>query len=241
MADPVTIFIPTSPIPSNPDTDIIWKTLTSVRAQLPDAAIWVLADGVRPEMEEVRPRYTEYLRRLELLLQDFTVKPRIFRALGFWHQVRMLRHAMEFVRTPLVGMVEHDCPLTNDYIPWPKIFHVLERGDVEFIRFLPEPQIHAEHAHLMQGMIYPLDLPLMKTIQFSARPHIATLTFYQRMLGTFTPSACCFLEDKFHSVVQGMSWESWKNTIYNPEGNAQRSLHLDGRAGEKKFDERQTF
>lgn len=241
MADPVTVFIPTSPIPSHPSTEIIYQTIMSVRRHLPDATIWILIDGVRPEMECIQPQYAEYLRRLKEEIKDFTLPPRLYHASAFWHQVRLLRHGMEFVRTPLVMFCEHDTPLADAQIPWTKIFRVLDRGDVDFIRFLPEPQVHREHEYLMRGMIYPLDLPLLKTVQFSARPHVATVDFYRRMLGTFSPSANCHIEDGFYSHVVRADWEIWKNTIFLPEGNAQRSLHLDGRAGQKKYDENQTF
>ena len=36
-------------------------------------------------------------------------------------------------------------------------------------------------------------------------------------------------------------WYQHRIHIYHPEGNIKRSLHTDGRAGEKKFDELQVF
>ena len=38
-----------------------------------------------------------------------------------------------------------------------------------------------------------------------------------------------------------LGWEQWRLHIYAPEGNMKRSYHLDGRAGEPKYDTEQVF
>lgn len=242
----ITAFVTTSPIASNPSTDIIEQTLHSIRCHLPRSVIHILADHPRYALSaEEKDRYAEFIGNLKFLLYRSYEPFMLHQFADFSHQVRMMRETlMSGCKTPLLLFSEHDCPLVqieNLPIPWPKICRALDRGDVEFVRFLPEPQIHPEHQYLMRGMIYPLELPLMKTVQFSARPHVATRDWYLRVLGTFGASAQCFIEDGFYTHAVRDPWEKWKMAIYNPRGNAQRSLHLDGRAGAEKFDGTQVF
>jgi hypothetical protein len=243
----ITTFVTTSPVPSNPSLEIIKQTLDSIRHHLPNTTIRILADAARYEnTPDERNRYLEFLGDLRaLLFKDY--EPFSLHCMtDFSHQVRMMREMMmdAYLRTPLLMFMEHDTPLLVDpdrTIPWPTICRVIDRGDVDFIRFLPEPQIHPEHQYLMRGRIKPMGLPLMTTVQFSARPHVASRDWYRKMLGTFSASAQCFIEDGFYTHAVSSDWEKWKMTIYLPDGNAQRSLHLDGRAGAPKFDAKQVF
>lgn len=241
----ITAYVLTSPIPSNPGTEKIETTLQSIRHHLPYSVIHVLADGWRYEHSmATRKNYMEFLEDLKALCYR-NYEPFMLHQMGdFSHQVRMMRENIRHCKTPLLLFMEHDTPLVVAEelpIPWPTICRVIDRGDVELVRFLPEPQIHREHEYLMRGHMKAMDLPLTKTVQFSARPHVASRGWYERMLGTFSASAQCFIEDGFYTHAVNAPWEKWKMTIYNPEGNAQRSLHLDGRAGEPKFDSTQVF
>jgi hypothetical protein len=87
-------------------------------------------------------------------------------------------------------------------------------------------------------------IPLLKTIQWSQRPHLARADFYRRILNDhFTSEAKTFIEDKMHGVVyqawkveQNQGWNKYRLWIYHPtDGNIKRSLHTDGRGGEDKY------
>jgi len=95
---------------------------------------------------------------------------------------------------------------------------------------------------LMHGEIECRGVALTKTTQFSARPHVASVEFYEKLLARFSSNAKCFVEDYAHSVCQTDPWEEWRLSIYTPRGaNMKRSYHTDGRAGSAKFDETQVF
>jgi hypothetical protein len=159
-----------------------------------------------------------------------------------FHQSGLLRAVFDDIKTPLILWVEHDTPLVTDCpIPWDGFVEVLKSGDVNLIRLLHEARILEEHEYLMRDTIDSHGVPLKKTMQFSARPHIATVEFYRRLLLRFSPKARCFIEDAAYSICQSGPWEEWKMAIYTPEGNCKRSLHLDGRSGESKFDDSQIF
>jgi hypothetical protein len=245
VLDQITVLVITSPIVSHPSTAIIEETLDSIRHHLPQSQIRILADGVRPEQSKaLAAHYAEYLRRLRKLCSEKYEPAQVITFDSFHHQVGMARVGIKTVHTPLVFWSEHDTPLVTDAdkpIPMQAIARAIYRGDVEFIRFLPEPQINEAHLHLMCGMMDALNIPLMRTIQFSARPAVASKDFYERALGTFSAGACAFLEDGLYTHIVSSPWELWRNAIYLPDGNAQRSRHLDGRAGAPKWDEAQVF
>jgi len=236
-----TCLIATSPIPSHPKTDIIHETIASIRFHLPQVPIGILSDGVRPEQEHLREAYEVYRCRLEMecLLRYTGVT--VINAPVWRHQVAMLRTIMPFVARPFILWAEHDTPLTRDSIDFKGILKAIATDAVDLIRFLPEPEIHPAHQHLMCGEIDVHDVHLTKTIQFSARPHVASKMFYNKMLLRFSPDAKCFVEDFLHGVCQGEPWENWKMSIYSPVGNKKRSYHLCGREDGPKFDDKQVF
>lgn len=164
------------------------------------------------------------------------------------HQIGMMRWAMGYIKTPLILYVEQDTPLvTDEEIWWYMLQELLFVGESNLIRFHFEGKIPKEHQYLMIGQ--PVNY-LQKTAQWSQRPHLATAAFYKRILqDCFSPDAKCFIEDVMHGKViddfmkygeQG--WNQWRIHIYYPsDQNIKRSLNLDGRQGQEKYDEDQVW
>ena len=242
----ITVVIPVSPIPSHPGAEILIETVQSVRHHLPDAEIILTFDGVRPEHEARRRDYEHFI-RAALWDADHrygNVLPIIFNE--HLHQTGMMRNIIDRIDTPLIMYVEQDTPLVVDQpIDFPEILDFVTHGHSNMVRLHHEAVIPAAHAHMMHGT----DGSFIRTSQWSQRPHIATTAFYRRVLTCFTGNAKSFIEDKMHGVVSeafnvdGMhGWEQWRLHIYNSgDGNLKRSYHLDGRAGEPKLDDTQTF
>lgn len=238
----ITPIIFSSPIPSHPSTEIVDQTIRSIKHHLPNEKIIVLCDGVRPEQEDFTRGYRDYIH--QLLYQEFDNKiEQVVDYQVFLHQVGMMRQILPRLHTNLLLFMEADTPLvTDEPINWYDCCAAIDGGAVNLVRFLHEAHIHEEHAYLMrERFIYGRSI-FTRTVQFSARPHLASVDFYRKALQRFTPEAVSFLEDKLHSVCQDDPWEDWKLSIYTPEGgNQKRSLHLDGRAGGPKFDDSQVF
>lgn len=240
----VTAIVTTSPIESHPDTKIVEETIESIRAQLPNAEIIIVADGVRPEQEHLRDRYDEYLQRL-LWLTNFewdNVVPIVRDEWG--HQANATRAALELVRTPQILFVEHDTPIFGD-IDWDGLTKVVALGKAEMIRFHIYEGIHPEHEHLMidHETQFVEGVPLRRTVQWWQRPHLASTALYrERVMPLFSESSRTMIEDRMHGVVQSNfedhgpeGWDAWKLWVYCPEGDFKRSGHLDGRGSEPKF------
>lgn len=244
--DMITVVLPTCPIPSHPDTAMIEEVVESVRAQLPRAEIIISCDGVRPTMAHRAAEYEEFLFRLTRLCQKWhNVLPVILD--GWHHQANSTRAALAYVTTPLMLFQEHDCPLTGE-IDWAGLCHVVNSGAVNMIRLHHETAIGEPHKHMMldepeihigQSDEFPKGVPIVRTVQWSQRPHLASTRFYrERVLPLFpTANPSSYLEwllhgEVTHGIEDGMekTWERWKTAVYYPPGgNIQRSLHLDGR------------
>lgn len=250
LQDKITVIIPTSPIKSHPSTEIIDETIASVRTHLPDCQIIITLDGVRPENENRRQDYEEFTRRLLWKCNhEYTdVLPIIFDQ--HTHQVGMAKAVMDLIKTPLLLYMEADTPLTPDMaIEWEEICNTLLAGTSNMVRFHFESRIPEEHMHMVHGMEEGLPINLMRTSQWSQRPHLASTAFYKRILSNhFSENAKSFIEDRMHGVLHeayrqdGMlGWNQFRVHIYTPDGNIKRSYHTDGRAGEAKYDGTQVF
>lgn len=237
----LTVVVPASPLPSHPDTAVIDETLSSVRHHLPDVPLLVTFDGVRPEQEHLREAYEDHIHQV---MKRWDAAYFMFEKQT--HQVGMLRSVIDSIETPLLMYVEADAPLLTDrHIDWDLITGFLQSGRSNCVRLYHEECVPAGHGHLMFGM--EPDAPFLRTSQYSARPHIATVEQYRKWLTEFSPEANTFLEDKLHSVVQEsvklQGWWSQKCHIYAPADDQgfRRSSHLDGRAGGPKFDDSLVF
>lgn len=245
----VTVLIPTSPCPTHPDTGVIEETVRSVRARLPYAEMLILCDGVRSEQADRTDAYTEYVRRVTLLCEHewFGAVPIIHDT--HRHQGLMTRLALELVDTPLVLFVEHDTPLVGD-VPWQQACDLVEGGALNVLRFHHETRILGVHRNRMLDR-HPVDLglPVVRTFQWSQRPHLASTAYYREMCDRyFGWESRTMIEDVMHGVVHQAwvlhkqdGWDRHRVGIFHPDGNIQRSTHLDGRGGDPKFEDRFVF
>lgn len=248
-SDQITAIITTSPAPLHPSTEHIEQVVASIRAQLPDAEILIVADGVRLEQTERRADYEEYLRRL-LWLSNFEWSNVVVQRLKTWgHQANAVRAALRLVNTPLILFCEHDTPLEGD-IDWPGLAAFVASGEANVVRFHFDVEIHPEHEHLMldAGTTWHSvsfdDLPLRRTYVWWQRPHLASAAFYRdRVMPIFPPESRTMIEDRLLQLVESdyldhgePAWWDWRLFIYTPEGGSiKRSSHLDSRGDDEKY------
>jgi hypothetical protein len=246
--DLITVVIPTSPIPSHPSTQVIEETIASVRRLLPAADIVIGCDGVRPEQADRQDAYDEYLLRLTALCRDWRALTAV--SAQHVHQANTTRAALAIVHTPLVMFVEHDTPLCGD-IDLVGISCAVLSGEANVVRLHHEAHILEPHRHLMLDT-EPQSIegvPLLRTVQWSQRPHIAGTDFYRSLIDTyFGQGSRTMIEDVMHGVVDQAwrengveGWAQWRVWMYAPDGDMKRSLHLDGREHDSKFEDRFVF
>lgn len=207
-----------------------------------------MLDGFRDGSYEDRDRYEDYKRAIiwKCHHEYNNVLPVVFEQ--HTHQAGMTRHVLSMIETPTILFVEHDAPLVIDYeIPLDKIADTIITGAANVVRFHHEASILDVHKHLMLDS-EPRDIggvPMMRTRQWSQRPHLASAEFYRHMLKTyFDEDAKTMIEDVMHGVVDSavvdggaMAWNLFRLWTYTPvdsDDNIKRSYHLDGRGNDKK-------
>ena len=240
-ADDITVLVTTSPIPSHPDTAIIEETVASVRHWLPDAEILVLVDGVREEQAGRAADYAAYQERLLWLARHRWGRCTVIRHEHHQHQANMTRHALDRVDTPLILFMEHDTPLvTDEPMDWDAIKAPLLADELDVMRFHYEGAVPDAHYYRMLDH-QAIDMggcPVMRTRQWSQRPHLARTDLYVRLLDDHFPATCStMIEDVAHAVVQKYPWRFHRLAVYAPSRrNIKRSLHLNGRGEDPMYD-----
>jgi uncharacterized protein (DUF427 family) len=228
----VTIIIPTSVIPSHPDTRIVEETINSVRHYFPDNEIILQIDGLREERISWKENYDEYKNRiLWKCLHEWTnVLPIIFTE--HRHQTTMMKETIDLVNTSLIMYIESDTPLIENKINLQECLDLLETEDCNTVRFHFMEEIPEEHFYLMLER----KENFIKTIQWSQRPHISKTSYYKDVVLAQSHDKE-FIEDRFYSYVVSNDWDINKLWIYYPNNGTDISMsrHLDGRAGTRKF------
>lgn len=242
---PITVLVTCSPVRSHPDTGILEETVASIRERLPDSEIILAFDGVRPEQEARRADYEEHIRRVLWLADHAWGNTLPLINDDHLHQAVATKRALEHVRTPLLLFCEHDTPLCGD-VPWADIADVVMAGNANVIRLSHEASLLEPHLYLMldEQPQKVRGVPMTRTIQWSQRPHLASVAWYRELLDRWFPNdEKDFIEDRVYGKLIGaherdgeMGWLGWRTWIYTPEGDIKRSYHTDGRAGGDKFD-----
>jgi hypothetical protein len=233
MSSPITVIIPTSPIPIHPSTEIIEKVIHSIRHQLPEAQIWILIDGVREQMKHRAGQYKEYVRRLMNLADEDIILLPFAKHL---QQAGMLKIAISEISTPLLLFCEHDAVLDDKPIAWDKIENLLLSEEAYLVRLYWNSVPHPEHLAFFGDR----SGEFIKTTQYSGWPHIARVDFYKRVLREyFSGNDKQMLESALYGPCCGMPWEVFKMWVYCPDGDGVRFHHLNARVdpvtGEKDF------
>lgn len=240
LSNLITCIIPTSLIPSHPSTEVITETIGRIRSypELAQCAIYVMADGLRPEQESRRADYNQYLAALDYIVRKVPTQPysMLMKFEQHSHQSQMMIRAIDYVRTPLLFFVEHD---TWPYgiIDFAGICKACLSDEVDVIRLHINHRILPEHEYLFEDLTPRMvqGVPLCRTRMWSQRPHIAKTEWYRRVLKDhFTPSDLCMIEDALLGKVCYSPWEKYRVAIYAPDGNMTHSGHSNARAGDVK-------
>jgi hypothetical protein len=243
-------IIPTSPIYSHPSTDVIMETIESIWERAgDDAEIIVLVDGVRREQMHRKLDYYEYVHRLCLEVEGTNVTPILYEA--HRHQAGMLARFLAYGDwvAPWMCFVEHDTPLVGE-IPFDQVLVAMRAFALSVMRFSHEAEVLEPHRYMVLDDV-PLvspsaNVPFVRTVQWSQRPHVARTDFYREILDTyFSLDDITMIEDVIHGKVwpgkrmtdeqRAYQWERWRIALYHPPGDIKRSTHTDGRAGEAKY------
>lgn len=224
MSD-ITILISTSPRHSHPSPRILDQTLISVRAQLPNAPIIIMADGFLDETYEGN-RYRGFLDAIRDRYTNTVVQTRN----QIVQQSGMLSEALQAVQTPLVFYLEDDWELRPS-IEWDGLSNIIQSGYANYIRLYNGHRVSPYHEHMMLKRVVVQGIPLIHTTQWSQNPHLASTAFYRDQVLSYCQGKTDMIENLLHGPCASEPWERWKLCIYNPYHDASMSRlhHLDGK------------
>jgi len=244
LKDVITLIVPTSPVPSHPSTCLIENAITSIRYHLPDCPMIIQADGVRPEQEQFKTQYQMYLLRLDEHINAGKFGPcKMIRFPEFRHQAAMMKETMAKIETPLLGYFEHDFILLPEYVDWKGIADAILSKEVNQVRLYYWSSIIPEHWHLMvdREPIFVCGVPLLRTVQWSQHPQIASKALYEQLLATLSDDCRTMIENGVYGTVQAQPWEQNRCSIYAPMPYLKREAHLHAREEQPKWEETFTF
>jgi hypothetical protein len=227
----ITVIISCSPIPSHPSTEMLDKTIMSIRERLPTSEIIIMFDGVRPDAKEYQLAYDEFKTRMLWKMNNEYENIVPYVADRFMHQSLMTREVLKLVKTPLLLFVEHDTPLVGD-TDFAGLSNIILSGYSNLIRLLHEAQILDVHKHLMLDD-EPQDImgiPMVRTTQWSQRPHLASTQYYQEICDKFWDDQPRFIEHIMYGICLQQDWKDYKMHIYTPRDTTWlRSGNFNGR------------
>jgi hypothetical protein len=236
----ITIVMPTSVLPSHPDTGILDEVIRSIRQYFPDNEIVLQVDGLREEQSHRKEQYDEYKSRVlwKCLHEYKNVLPIMFDEHS--HQSTMMQQSLHLITTPLMFYIESDIALRDNLnLDWQKALDMLDSKTAYTIRFYTfETQVVPAHEPLMMDR----DGDFVQTFQWSQQPHITYVSYYRDMVLPNT-NYKSFIEDTFYGKVFSDCYETkeaWNNHrlwLYNPLNKDDIRIvnNLDGRKHLRKF------
>lgn len=246
IQEQLTVLMSTSPIKSHPSTEKIEKVYESLRRHLPDAQVIIMADGVRAEQSHLDGAYQEYLRRIMTKRWHNTT---VIVHEEHHHQLSMTRKVLKHVQSKNIMFLEHDIAFNERHIDFGSCLKLLDINRFDVIRFHFEEVIPEPHYYMMldKRPIESGGVNVIRTAQWSQRPHIANTDYYRRVLSDYgTSQANCMIEDAVHGKIADETlikkqYDNNRIAVYAPEGGYSRCYHLDGRENEDKYEDKQVF
>jgi hypothetical protein len=243
LTSPITVVVPSSPIESHPDTDMICAVIDSIHHHLPDSRIIITFDGLRAQQHEWRDRYNEHILRCTVLMDRDPAwrHVEIIEYATHKHQVGMMRDMLPDITTPLLMYVEHDMMLrVGRIIDFGVISDFILSGRSDCVRLYLRPEIPEVHQEFLHGL--EPDAPFLRISQWSQNAHVATVELYRTLLSTyFGPNANCYIEDGVWGHIKD-EYPRFKLHLYSPVPDQPKYLlHLDGRRQHPKYEEEQVY
>jgi hypothetical protein len=231
LQDDLTVTLFTSPRPSHPEEWILENVYLSVRNQLPDCRILILADGVKDGPEP--PQYKEFKERIEdrgWEMVQFT---------GWHHQTMMLRECLwsGVIKTPLVLVGEDDWGIQDLPIEWEGIVGALLDPAVpySYVNIRQADMAPWEEGHFGKT-IHTHEITLLETNWLQTPIHVARCAWYKNIVKNFTlpkQLECDEMADglKANDAIKEL-------TCYIPTvdpAHSGRLYHLDGKNATARY------
>ena len=251
LNEKLTIITTTSPIPSNPSTAILEKSMKSIYAikDLRNCQKIIVFDGVkdanehyhcRKSTEKILIDYEQYKRNVQALVDDpsnlYFKNIKLLFLDKFSHQAWALKAAMKLVLTPFIYCHQHDIEIIRPF----DVVGIIKSMEINPNIKLVRACFGENHPSYFDG---PLDdhingnalVPLVRTFRFSDVDHFTTVQFYEEMVFPRVTSPnfaeIFVMEPDFVGMQNEMlrNHDQWGMYIYGRLGEKTTIKHLDGR------------
>ena len=228
--DQITAVITTHPCYSHPRTVNLDAAYASIRYQLPDVDILILADGVRFEQECFRLRYAEFTGEIQRRIDDGRWTARLHCFDRLTHQAGMMRDALgSLITRPIVMLIEQDLTLTKDSYDWSGIAETLLNDDVASVRFSDEALLRDLQAQIVSNKF---GVPLISTAGFTSTPFIARADFLRNLCTIYQTGKCYMEYDNGIPANEFVRKNNIKLAVYAPkDGKCRWGSSGAGRTG----------
>jgi len=234
LSSKLTIITTTSPIPSNPSTEILEKTQQSLfkTPALKECKKIIVFDGVPLEQKYRTIAYELYIKNVEKLVNENPYFANTILVVNqeFKHLANSLREAFKFVTTPYVFVHQHDFLLVREFDVMNLIQSMDENPNLKLIRF----NQFSNAANWWDG---PVDsyieggahVPLTRTFGWSDNDHIARTDYYLNFVFpkvTWNGAMEWFLHDSKKIQMDHLLYGTY---LYGNLGEPPYIYHLDGK------------
>ncbi len=251
LADKLTIITTTSPIASNPSTEIIEqsiKSLSKVEALIPCKKI-IVFDGIRDQdehgycrknIEQIRKDYDQFKKNMTALTED-TSNPhfqntRLLFLPEFKHQAWALQEAMKHVDTPYVYLHQHDIIIIREFDAAGIVYSMECNPQIKLVRACNgenEPNDYDGPVdECVEGGSF---VPLVRSFRFADAEQFTTVKYYEDMVFPRVKghgfSEYWVMEPNFKQMQQEIikNHSLWGTYIYGRLKEPTCLKHLDGR------------
>lgn len=245
LADKVTIITTTSPIKSNPRTDIIETSMASIYAipSLRDCPQIIVFDGIDEEASNIdvkKRNYEEYKRRL-VEIKEKSLKPYFknttFLFLDTWHhQALALREAMKLVKTPFVFLHQHDVVIVKNFDAVGLVRTMEENPTIKLVRLCNGENSPNWYDGPVDDKIRGIHyIPLVRSFRFADSEHFTTVKYYQDLVFPRVNgrnfAEYWMMEPNYKEHQQDMidNHDLYGTYVYGKLGEPSYLRHLDGR------------
>ena len=243
IEDKLTLITSTSPIPSNPSTNMLEITQKSLfkNEDFAKCKKIIVFDGVPPGKEDMTEAYEQYKANAVKLTQTspYFQNTELVFCEEHMHLSWALREAMKRVTTPFVFVHQHD-------------FLLAKPVDVEGVIRSMEANPMLKHIRLSRrrnmrtywdGMIdekvpEPHYVPLCRTFGWSDNDHFSPLSYYQDFVFPRIPRKGPMERFLHRQEKRGLrrnrkAQEIFGTYLYGPKGGGQYIVHLNGKTWNK--------
>jgi hypothetical protein len=222
----LTIIITASYIPTHPSIQLIREVIESLRYTNCSDIPVLLAHDYNPH-----PHYATYLKNLEMYIAD---KPnfKIILRDSKGHLTGNVRHALTFVNTEFILLLQHDLPFIRQLPPLSKVIEDMKANPslkhVRFNRLINTYNMYDKY-WLFGKQVSSINFIYTRTPGWSDQNHLARTSYYKDLIMKECKDGTFMEAQLYWSIKDETSHEDYGTYLFGKLEEAPYTGDLDGR------------